>query len=142
VCIIFQVGKNSFRPPPKVDSSVIRIEPRVPPPPLNFNEWDSLTRIAFSRKNKTLLANFKTSAVRNSLVRNYASTNSKQLTQIKKNAGSTNSLDFKEVEKVVSDKIDNILEVTSYGQKRARALDVDDFIKLLVEFNKEGIHFA
>ncbi len=33
-----QVGRNNFRPPPKVDSSVVRIEPRWPPPPVNFRE--------------------------------------------------------------------------------------------------------
>lgn len=49
-----QVGKNNFRPPPKVDSSVVRIEPRHPPPPVNFLEWDGLVRLCFSRKNKTL----------------------------------------------------------------------------------------
>ena len=32
----FQVGKNNFRPPPKVESSVVRIEPKNPPPPINF----------------------------------------------------------------------------------------------------------
>lgn len=31
-----QVGKNNFRPPPKVESSVVRIEPKNPPPPINF----------------------------------------------------------------------------------------------------------
>ncbi len=49
-----QVGKNNFRPPPKVDSSVVRIEPRHPPPPVNFLQWDGLVRLCFSRKNKTL----------------------------------------------------------------------------------------
>ena len=34
-----QVGKNNFRPPPKVDSSVVRIEPINPPPPINLLEW-------------------------------------------------------------------------------------------------------
>ena len=33
-----QVGRNNFRPPPRVDSSVVRIEPRWPPPPINFRE--------------------------------------------------------------------------------------------------------
>ena len=33
---LFQVSKNNFRPPPKVESSVVRIEPRNPPPPINF----------------------------------------------------------------------------------------------------------
>ena len=30
---LMKVGKNNFRPPPKVESSVVRIEPRQPPPP-------------------------------------------------------------------------------------------------------------
>merc|ERR1712137_1126924 len=60
---LIKVGKNNFRPPPKVDSSVVRISPRNPPPPVNFKEWDSLTRIAFSRKNKTLGACFKADSV-------------------------------------------------------------------------------
>lgn len=59
LCPPAQVGKNNFRPPPKVDSSVVRIEPRHPPPPINFLEWDGLVRLCFSRKNKTLGAIFK-----------------------------------------------------------------------------------
>merc|ERR1711890_104014 len=47
---LMKVGKNNFRPPPKVESSVVRIEPKNPPPPINFKEWDGLTRIAFVRK--------------------------------------------------------------------------------------------
>jgi 18S rRNA (adenine1779-N6/adenine1780-N6)-dimethyltransferase len=49
---IMKVGKNNFRPPPKVESSVVRIVPKNPPPLLNFDEWDGLLRICFSRKNK------------------------------------------------------------------------------------------
>ena len=37
---LMKVGKNNFRPPPKVESSVVRIEPRNPPPSINFKEWD------------------------------------------------------------------------------------------------------
>jgi 18S rRNA (adenine1779-N6/adenine1780-N6)-dimethyltransferase len=70
-CFNFQVGKNNFNPPPKVESNVVRIEPRNPPPPINFNEWDGLTRIAFLRKNKTLTGAFKGKAVRESLIKNY-----------------------------------------------------------------------
>uniref|UniRef100_A0A8C0RW26 rRNA adenine N(6)-methyltransferase n=1 Tax=Canis lupus familiaris TaxID=9615 RepID=A0A8C0RW26_CANLF len=33
---LMKVGKNNFRPPPKVESSVVRIEPKNPPPPINF----------------------------------------------------------------------------------------------------------
>lgn len=60
---LMKVGKNNFRPPPKVESSVVRIEPKNPPPPINFQEWDGLVRITFVRKNKTLSAAFKSSAV-------------------------------------------------------------------------------
>eukprot|EP00892_Ulva_mutabilis_P004880 jgi/Ulvmu1/2764/UM014_0222.1 len=56
---LLKVGRNNFRPPPKVDSSVVRIEPRLPPPSVNFLEWDGFIRLCFSRKNKTLGAIFK-----------------------------------------------------------------------------------
>jgi 16S rRNA A1518/A1519 N6-dimethyltransferase RsmA/KsgA/DIM1 with predicted DNA glycosylase/AP lyase activity len=61
-CPVIQVGRNNFRPPPKVDSSVVRIEPRHPPPPVNFREWDGLVRVCFGRKNKTLGAIFRQSS--------------------------------------------------------------------------------
>lgn len=69
--IHFQVGKNNFRPPPKVESSVVRIEPRNPPPPIQYTEWDGLTRIAFNRKNKTLGSAFKQTPVLAALDKNY-----------------------------------------------------------------------
>ena len=56
---LLKVGRNNFRPPPKVDSSVVRIEPLRPPPPVNFREWDGLMRLCFGRKNKTLGAIFR-----------------------------------------------------------------------------------
>mmetsp|Transcript_4195 Transcript_4195/g.11828 ORF Transcript_4195/g.11828 Transcript_4195/m.11828 type:complete len:359 (-) Transcript_4195:427-1503(-) len=68
---LLKVGKNNFRPPPKVDSSVVRIEPRTPPPPINFMEWDGLTRVCFGRKNKTLSGIFRQSATLSSLEDNY-----------------------------------------------------------------------
>ena len=33
---VMKVSKNNFRPPPKVESSVVRIRPLNPPPPINF----------------------------------------------------------------------------------------------------------
>lgn len=36
---LLKVGKNNFRPPPKVESSVIRIVPHNPPPPINFTVY-------------------------------------------------------------------------------------------------------
>ena len=37
----------------------MRIEPKYPPPPINFTEWDGLVRLCFMRKNKTLSAIFR-----------------------------------------------------------------------------------
>jgi 18S rRNA (adenine1779-N6/adenine1780-N6)-dimethyltransferase len=44
---LLKVGRNNFRPPPKVDSAVVRIEPRNPVPDVNFREWDGLLRLCF-----------------------------------------------------------------------------------------------
>ncbi|KAF8057751.1 DIM1A [Scenedesmus sp. PABB004] len=68
---LLKVGKNNFRPPPKVDSSVVRIEPRHPPPPIPLLEWDGLVRLAFGRKNKTLGAAFRTGRTLQALEQNY-----------------------------------------------------------------------
>jgi 18S rRNA (adenine1779-N6/adenine1780-N6)-dimethyltransferase len=66
-----KVSKNSFKPPPKVESSVVRIEPIYPPPKINFIEWDGLLRICFIRKNKTLGAIFRQRKIVKMLLDNY-----------------------------------------------------------------------
>lgn len=68
---LMKVSKNNFTPPPKVESSVVRIEPRTPLPNINFSEWDGLLRIAFGRKNKTLGAIFKQKKILEHLLENY-----------------------------------------------------------------------
>ena len=68
---LMKVGRNNFRPPPQVESSVVRIEPRNPPPPVNFIEWDGLTRICFTRKNKTLAALFRQKSTLRLLAENH-----------------------------------------------------------------------
>ncbi|XP_026758737.1 probable dimethyladenosine transferase [Galleria mellonella] len=129
VDMLMKVGKNNFRPPPKVESSVVRIEPRNPPPPINFVEWDGLTRIAFVRKNKTLAAAFKhatTMAVMEKNYRVHCSLNNKEVPE-----------DFD-----IKQKVQDILTKEEADQMRARTMDIDDFMKLLHAFNAEGIHFA
>ncbi|GAB2291518.1 Ribosomal RNA small subunit methyltransferase [Dionaea muscipula] len=70
---LLKVGKNNFRPPPKVDSSVVRIEPRkpLPIPADKLKEWDGMLRICFSRKNRTLGAIFKQKKILSLLEKNY-----------------------------------------------------------------------
>lgn len=55
---IMKVGKNNFKPPPAVESSVVRLVPKNPRPQISYSEWDGLLRICFVRKNKQLRANF------------------------------------------------------------------------------------
>uniref|UniRef100_F6W7L4 rRNA adenine N(6)-methyltransferase n=1 Tax=Callithrix jacchus TaxID=9483 RepID=F6W7L4_CALJA len=112
---LMKVGKNNFRPPPKVESSVVRIEPKNPPPPINFQEWDGLVRITFVRKNKTLSAAFKSSAVQQLLEKNYRIHCSVHNIIIPE--------DFS-----IADKIQQILTSTGFSDKRARSMDIDDFI--------------
>lgn len=42
---LLKVARNNFRPPPKVESRVVRIELKNPPPPVNFTEWDGMVRL-------------------------------------------------------------------------------------------------
>lgn len=68
---LLKVGKNNFRPPPKVDSSVVRIEPRKPRIEVKQKEWEGFLRICFNRKNKTLGSIFKQKNVISLLEKNY-----------------------------------------------------------------------
>ncbi|XP_003493975.1 probable dimethyladenosine transferase [Bombus vosnesenskii] len=129
VDLLMKVGKNNFRPPPKVESNVVRIEPRNPPPPINYQEWDGLTRIAFVRKNKTLSAAFKQTTVLTMLEKNYklhCSLNNKEIPE---------GFNIKEM-------INDILQIADAENKRARTMDIDDFISLLHAFNAQGVHFT
>uniref|UniRef100_D3TN33 rRNA adenine N(6)-methyltransferase n=1 Tax=Glossina morsitans morsitans TaxID=37546 RepID=D3TN33_GLOMM len=128
VDMLMKVGKNNFKPPPKVESSVVRLEPKNPPPPVNFTEWDGLTRVAFLRKNKTLAAAFKINSVLEMLEKNYKLHLSLRNKPIEEN--------FDMQAKVV-----NILEKLNMANTRARSMDLDDFMRLLLAFNSEGIHF-
>lgn len=126
---LMKVGKNNFRPPPKVESSVVRIEPKNPPPPINFQEWDGLVRIAFVRKNKTLGSCFNSKVVTDMLDKNYKIHCSMN--------GIMVDADFD-----MKTKVQEILQENGFDKKRARSMDIDDFLEVLSKFNENGIHFA
>lgn len=168
---LLKVGKNNFRPPPKVDSSVVRIEPRNPPPPINFLEWDGLIRVCFGRKNKTLSAIFKQGSTLSVMEQNYQMglalrkgipVNEDNQQQISKMAMDDDSMDdesdedMEDANKTVANKkkkrgkaseefknkVTKILEEGGFAEKRASKMTQDEFLQLLVEFNKAGIHFV
>lgn len=68
---VMKVGKNNFRPPPKVESDIVRIKPHNPPPPVDFKEWDGMVKLCFSRKNKTLRAIFKKDSAIKAITESY-----------------------------------------------------------------------
>jgi 18S rRNA (adenine1779-N6/adenine1780-N6)-dimethyltransferase len=126
---LMKVKRTEFRPPPKVDSTVVRIEPKNPPPPINYQEWDGILRIVFLRKNKTLSAIFKQSTILEMLEKNY-----KTFCSIK-NKPLDPSFDIKNL-------VDEVLEQNDFGNKRARTMEIPDFLSLLLAFNKADIHFS
>ncbi|GFT44246.1 hypothetical protein NPIL_45221 [Nephila pilipes] len=129
VDILMKVGKNNFRPPPKVESTVIRLEPRNPPPPINFKEWDGLLRILFVRKNKTVSASFRHSSILELMEKNYKTYCSVKNIELPK--------DFS-----IKNKIEEIINDKDFSNKRPRTMDIDDFLLLLHEFNSNGLHFS
>lgn len=38
--------------------------------------------------------------------------------------------------------VDEVLDGIEFREKRARTMDIDDFMKLLHAFNSKGIHFV
>lgn len=161
---VMRVGKNNFKPPPQVESSVVKIEVKKPRPSIDFNEWDGLLRICFVRRNREIAASFKSTKILEVLEANYkafVSANpefaendseflNKQIDQDgddmmddndddeEKNTSSGKKLK----NSVVKKKIDYVLQKTEMGKKRANKCDETDFLGLLYAFHKVGIHFA
>ena len=190
---IMKVGKNNFKPPPAIESSVVRLVPKNPRPQISYEEWDGLLRVVFVRKNKTLRASFfGTTSVMDMLESNYRTWCAQNNIPVEDgpseemgadamevdDLGDDNDEDewggidmdedeiplfFKEegdlklkqqnergskrrrkgkVPELVREKVRKVLEdVTKLAEKRARACDEGDFLKLLWAFNQEGIHF-
>lgn len=137
---IMKVGRNNFRPPPQVESSVVKIEPKTPAPKINFEEWDALLRLCFGRKNKTLGAQFKQSATIELCEKNYRTWCAQHNLMVEDTVS-------------MKDRIAQVLENTHVttelsdvplplSEARAAKLHETDFLQLLSAFNEQGIHFA
>lgn len=131
---IMKVGKNNFRPPPQVESSVVRLEIKNPRPQVDYNEWDGLLRIVFVRKNRTISAGFKSTTMMDILEKNYKTFLAMNNEMVDDTKGSMHD--------VVKEKIDTVLKETDLGDKRAGKCDQNDFLRLLYAFHQVGIHFS
>merc|ERR1719499_2728724 len=123
---LLKVGRNNFKPPPKVDSAVIRLEPRNPPPPVNYLEWDGMIRIIFNRKNKCLPALFTTKSV---------------LKLLEKNHRTFCAMENKIPCEDIKEKITEILKENELLETRPSKMDLDELLELITFFNDEGFHF-
>lgn len=127
---IMKVSKNSFRPPPQVESSVVRIVPLNPPPNVEFEEFDGLNRIVFSRRNRMIRACFEARGVKELMDRNWKTVMSQRGEVIPP-------------ETTIATVLNVVLtEDTDYSDKRAAQMDVDDLLRLLAAFHRRGVHFA
>ncbi|KAH9969357.1 rRNA adenine dimethylase [Russula compacta] len=125
---VMNVGRSNFRPPPNVESSVVRLAPLDPPPPVRFEEFDGLTRVIFSRRNKTVHASFQAKGVVEMLEKNWR-------TWCSERNKVTDDVRMKQ-------KIEDILEETGFKESRAAKMDLNDILKLLSAFHDSDIHFA
>ena len=190
---IMKVGKNNFKPPPQVESSVIRMVPKNPRPNISYDEWDGLLRFCFVRKNKTLRANFLgTTSIISFLEAKYRTWCAQNDVLVEDGPAASDDImmevenppapddapddwngfmdiDEDEVElpdffknknleaapktaprkkrgkvtELVREKVRSVLEdKTKLADKRARMCEEGDFLKLLWNFNQEGIHFT
>uniref|UniRef100_A0A060T0H6 rRNA adenine N(6)-methyltransferase n=1 Tax=Blastobotrys adeninivorans TaxID=409370 RepID=A0A060T0H6_BLAAD len=155
---VMKVGRNNFRPPPQVESSVVRIEVKQPRPNLAFNEWDGLLRVLFVRGNATISSNFKSSKLLEILEQNYNAFISQnpdfEESQMQADDDDEDmmqedddvDMDAKKSKKgkasIVKKKIERVLKQTELGDRRVAKCDETDFLRLLYAFHKVGIHFA
>ncbi|ODV83352.1 hypothetical protein CANARDRAFT_203425 [[Candida] arabinofermentans NRRL YB-2248] len=135
---VMKVGKNNFRPPPKVESSVVKLEPKNPKPNIDYNEWDGMLRFCFNRKNKTLNATFRNSKILDILELNYK-TYMAVLSEQRGEMLIDSKADYKEL---VKENVTKVMTETGFGDQRPSKMDQTDFLKLLYAFHQVGIHFA
>jgi len=145
---LLKVGKGNFRPPPKVDSLVVKIELKNPPPPVNFTEWDGLVRLLFNRKHKTCRAILTTKCTIDVLeenIKTHCSLTNTPLSAIlptnaNANASATDAPSSSSA--AVKSLVEIVLVESGYSDKRAATMSIDDFLCLLASFNAKGVHFT
>lgn len=135
---LLKVGRNNFRPPPKVESRVVRIQCKQPPPPVNFVEWDGMIRLLFNRKNKTLRSVLMTKSTLQLLENNRNTHRSLQQQKRKDAMEEEDENDNRSIKEI----LEAILGKEPWAGQRASKMGLDDFLQLLSEFNDAGIHFC
>lgn len=128
VSCVCKVARGSFNPPPEVDSMVVRVVPRDPPIEVDFREWDGLMRICFGRKRKTLRSSFGMTHTLRTLEENYRTWCALS--------------DTPPGERSVKELVLEALDALGLAEQRAIKIDLDTYFRLLLEFNRRGVHFS
>lgn len=158
---LMDVSKKDFIPCPKVDSSLIRIQPRSKIPNVDLDEWRAFTRTCFGKKNKTLGAIFKQKKKAMELLR-WSEMGCRQHDNDNnhKQNDNDNNADDKDEERhdddgeikeerdgdvteigLFKEKIVSVLRAGGYEEKRPSKLSVEELLCLLSLFNHAGIRF-
>ncbi|KAG8383382.1 hypothetical protein BUALT_Bualt04G0006700 [Buddleja alternifolia] len=133
---VMDVSKRDFVPPPKVDSSVVKIYPKSKIPDIDLEEWCAFTRTCFSKKNKTLGATFKQKRKLMELMKlSKFEGRSVDSDDDGDDLGSGTGISL------LRGKIVGILESGGFLDKRPSKMPNDDLLQLLSLFNEAGIYF-
>lgn len=126
---VCKVDRKSFNPPPEVDSMVVRFVPHEKPIDVPFNEFDGLLRVCFVRKNKTIRASFFHKTILRMIETNY------KIWRAAQNSSAPLVTNMKAT-------IEEILKETGLDDQRASKVNLDQYLELLLAFNRRGIHFS
>lgn len=125
---LFDVKSGSFIPRPRVESTVVRLTPRVPAPSVDFAEWDAFVKLIFSKRRRTLRKQFRKLSTTSMLEQNY-----KIWCSLAGEAPTPEPF---------PDMLLSVLEDAGLSHARAYELDLDDLHMLLRDFHGRGIHFV
>ncbi|XP_058110607.1 ribosomal RNA small subunit methyltransferase, mitochondrial [Magnolia sinica] len=150
---VMDVSKKDFIPCPKVDSSVVRIQPKSAIPNVDLDEWRAFTRTCFGNKNRTLGAILKQKRKVMELLRVSQSggrENDNDDNEDNEDGDGDEDEDGIDDEEEGGDlmemaffkeKILGVLKENGYEEKRPSKLSVEELLHLLSLFNQVGVHF-
>ncbi|KAF5095454.1 hypothetical protein D0Z03_001832 [Geotrichum reessii] len=146
---VCKVGKNNFRPPPKVESAVVKIDLLLPLTTttmtlesddlqqthqsfIPFAEFDGLVRHVFTRKNKTFGSCFNNKTIMRELEAIY-----ERRHQSLRDDDNNNDDDLRSIVKAAVE-----AALADFADERPSKCDYTVFRDLLLSFHAHGIYFS
>lgn len=152
------IKRSMFRPPPKVDSIVAKIVPKEPPAGLDAKSWESMLRLCFMAKNKTLRSVFKLRSAfmcirpsRAAAASDHVSADAEADADVVAagDAGDGRGVSDRAVadasEEAVAAAVAaarDVLERSGFAERRPNGLSVDEYLRLYNAFTDVGVTFV